>query len=113
MTKLIVYPLEHEGSVTVEAEDAFAQKDLRRAARGGISYEQASTTFDDAVKSVKPMTNTIIHNLTDTGANQVVVEFGLKLNGGLDFIVAKASAEANFKVTLKWDLKNETDGKAG
>ena len=35
-------------------------------------------------------------------ANEITLEFGIKLNGTLGAIFATVNSEANFKVSLKW-----------
>ena len=35
------------------------------------------------------------------------IEFGLKFNGDLDVVIAKAGVEASITVTLGWGLKQE------
>jgi hypothetical protein len=47
----------------------------------------------------------LLKNLTKWGLDGLDVEFGLKMGGEAGVIIASASIEANFKVTLHWDRK--------
>jgi hypothetical protein len=78
--------------------------------RTGISQEiitTASESFTQALSVIKGCSEVLIDQIKDLSqkATSIEVSFGIKAAGEVGhFVVAKASAEANFVVTLKWDL---------
>jgi hypothetical protein len=44
----------------------------------------------------------VVGLLKELSPDQTVVEFGLKVGGETGMIIAKGTAEVNFKVTMSW-----------
>ena len=61
-----------------------------------------SMSFEEAVANVKTGAQMIIEELCDLGLEEIEVTLGLKMSGDAGFVVAKASAEANFSIKVKW-----------
>jgi hypothetical protein len=63
-----------------------------------------ATGFINALDNIKPLMAPMLSSLRsiDEKLEGVSIEFGLKLTGQLGAIIASASAEANFKITLQW-----------
>ncbi len=90
-SELLVETLSPEGGVT-------------RAGLGD-KIEQAKTSFDAALDSVRVSALQIRKKLHEVQADEVEVKFGLKATGEFGnnlFAVGKAGMEANYEVTLKW-----------
>jgi len=75
-----------------------------RSARPGEVVATVAQSLDAALERLRPMTRAIVVKLRDIaeGPEQISVEFGLKMSVETGLIVAHASSEANFKVTLNW-----------
>lgn len=102
MTTLVEYPVKGDASILIEVSDENKAQGLTRAAREGVIVEKAQEEFSKAMESVVSAANTVRNSLSDLDAEQVEVAFGIKLSGGLDVIIASASGEANFTVTVTW-----------
>ena len=102
MPQYIRYTLEDGSELLIEAPASEGT-----VTRSGLSdkIEQAKTSFDAALDSVRLSAIQIRKKLHDVQADEVEVKFGLKATGELGnnmFAVSKAGLEANYEVTLKW-----------
>lgn len=101
MTKrTIEFPVEGGDSILIEV-------DLPASNRIGVGDEiaqKAQKTFESALDTIKPAANSILNKLRSLNepADEVEVKFSIKMNAGLDFVVAAGSAEANYEITLRW-----------
>jgi hypothetical protein len=101
MKRLIGYKLENGQTVSVQVDEP---EDAKPTA-AGLSWpgkQDAEVTWEDALKNVKPATEAIINTIQGLAPKQYQVEFGLTFTAEAGAIIASASAEANFKVTLTW-----------
>lgn len=64
---------------------------------------KASLSFEAAIAKVKPVARAIINQLNELKADEVEVEFGLKLSMEAGAIIASGGVEANYTVKLKWN----------
>lgn len=102
MKRLVEFPLE-EGSFILVEVDVPDESGMVPASRGEV-IERAQQTFEQALDKIRPAAQSIIvklRNLNDP-PDEVEVEFGLKMSAEVGAIIASASAEANYKVTLTW-----------
>ena len=102
MKRLVEFSLEGGGTVLVEV-DALEEPGPIPAARGEV-VQRAHKTFEEALEVVRPMAQVILdklHALHDP-PDEVQVEFGLKMSAEAGALIAAASAEANYRVTLTW-----------
>ncbi len=106
MKQLVEFPLKHGGSIMVEVDEA-PPPGVRKAASPGEIAAQASHTLEDALEKIKPAAQAIIGKLRGLhdAPDEVGVEFSIKLSASAGAVIASASAEANYKVTLKWTRK--------
>jgi hypothetical protein len=72
------------------------------AAEPGKVAARASTTLEDALAVLKPSLAKVVHALREIAPDETTVEFGLKMGGETGMIIAKGTAEVNFKVTMSW-----------
>jgi hypothetical protein len=63
---------------------------------------RARLTLEDALTSLKPSLAKIVHVLREIAPDEATVEFGLKMGGETGVIIAKGTAEVNFKVCMSW-----------
>jgi len=100
--RLVEFPSEEGQVVVVEVED------MGIGGRRGLSpsnmVERAHTSFDEAMDRARPIATGIIskvRSLSDP-PDEVEVEFGLSLSAEAGAVLAAASTEAHYKVTLTW-----------
>jgi deoxyhypusine synthase len=99
MIQVVEFPLEAGGTVLVEVDVPDTQ-----AARIGVSDQirAAGESFEQSLQVLRPVAKAIMETLRELSPQEVSAEFGFKMNVEKGVIIAKAGAEANFKVTLTW-----------
>ena len=110
MSKYVEFPLEGGGSILIESPDepSKAPTGLVPATRGESlkeMAEQARQSFDASVENVRKSADLLVNKLRALSdpPDEMEVTFSLKASGELGNIaIAKAGAEANYTVTLKW-----------
>ena len=107
MKHLVEFPLEEGGSIVVEVDEPESEGTIR-AARGD-TIVRAKETLEEALNNVLPVTKSLVEKLRSTGnkPDQIEVSFGVKLSTIAGAVIASASAEANFGVTVRWTGKKE------
>jgi hypothetical protein len=96
--------------------DYGTQQELVPAAPGfGAAVETARDTLESALGKVTPALGVITERLRSALApNEVTLEFGLVLGAEQGIVVAKASGEVHFTVTLAWKKPDGgADGEGG
>src|SRR5262249_8540167 len=110
MAELAQFPLSGGGVLVVETDSS----DGRRVMRGArpAARPTAAESFEAALAKVRYAAEGILRQLTSLAQppDEVAVEFGVKMNVETGAIIAKSSAEANFKINLTWK-KAAPDGK--
>ncbi len=105
MSYLLGVPVE-EGSddvVVFEVDHSAIAEDLVLASREpGMIVVRTRTTLEEALANLKPSLGKIVEVLHGMAPDEMEVEFGLKMGGETGVIVAKGTAEVNFRVTLCW-----------
>jgi hypothetical protein len=117
LRKLVEFPLEEGGSVFVEAESlpGEAESLTGEVTRGMKPRElagEASQTLEGALTRVQPAAVAIVSRLRALAdaPEEIEVEFGIKLSAELGAFVAKASSDANFRVSLRWKRDSRPPG---
>src|SRR5690348_8916274 len=107
MKRLVEFPLESGGNVVVEIDEVEAGGPSR-AGRGN-TVEIAKETLEDALNKVLPVTKSVVEKLRsmEKVPDEIEVTFGVKLSTVAGAVIASASAEANFGVTLRWSGKSK------
>ncbi len=123
MTGILTFGTPH-GTIAFEVDERIAL-----AARGGettgpplvakgalgIGAEIVATapkSFDEAMSSLKALAASmedLIRGM-DLAPREVAVEIGLKLSGTVGFIIAKAGADTEIRVSLKWEPGQTING---
>jgi Trypsin-co-occurring domain 1 len=88
--------------LVVEVDRSEVADDLVLASEPGKVAARAQVTLEEALAKLKPSLSKVVDLLKELSPDQTVVEFGLKLGGETGAIVAKGTAEVNFKVTMSW-----------
>jgi hypothetical protein len=106
MTSLVEFPIDNGGVIWVEVDEPEAEGGTVRAGRLGdmIKKVQAKVTFDEALHQICTSTERLITRLRDLSdqPNEIEVVFGFKMNAEIGASIAKASSEANYTVTMRW-----------
>jgi len=103
MKQLIEFPLEDGDTILVEV-DVPEEAGMVPAARGEEVIQRARQTFEQALEKVRPAAQAIVRQLRALydPPDEIKVEFGLKMSAEAGALIAAASAEANYQVTLTW-----------
>jgi hypothetical protein len=108
MGQLVKYESE-AGDILIEVkEEPDGGDDFIRVGFSEKTVTNASETLEKSLVKIQYLSNKIITSINEKNDNkpdEVNVEFGIKLGGEADFIVASGSVEANFKVSLTWKKK--------
>ncbi len=102
---LVEFPLEGGGSVLVEVSESEATDNMRRIGREDELLQKSQQTFEMALDGIRPIASTLINKLRNLNqpADEVQVKFGLKMSAAAGAIIASASVEGNYEITLKWN----------
>ncbi len=115
MKRLVEFPLEDGSCILVEIDDP-ELGGLTKASRAEGTVAKAQQTLEKSLDNVQPAAQHLImqlRKLHDT-PDEIQVAFGLKLSAEAGAVLASASAEANYTVTLKWvrePAKNQANAK--
>ena len=114
MKRFVEFPLEDGGTIVVEVNEPEGERGSRRAARGSEEEpERAPQTFEHALSKIRPATEKVITTLRGLiqKPDEIEMEFGFSLSAGAGVIIASASTQANYRVTLRW--KGEVQESSG
>ena len=102
MKRLVEFPLEEGGSIVVELDEPETGGTVRAGREDTI--EKARETFEDALNKVLPATKTVVERLRnmESRPDEVEVTFGVNLSTMAGAVIASASVQANFGVTVRW-----------
>lgn len=105
MKRLIEFSLTDDDTILVEVNEPQASdNDLDLVARPNEVVARAKQTFDAALDKIKPVATTIITKVRSLNEppDEVEVKFGVKMSAEAGAVIAAASVEANYEITLKW-----------
>ena len=109
MKQFVEFKLENGATIVVETDEPEIPGGPIRAAKSpGEVLEEAKHTFGNALDKIHVATEQAImklHNLSEQ-PDEITMEFGFNLSAQFGAIIASASTEANYKVTLKWAKKD-------
>jgi hypothetical protein len=103
MRSLVKFPLEDGTFVVAEVDDA-DQLGIRDVKRDRIL--NSPITLEAALDKVRPGITVVLDKVRSMAASvtadEIELEFGIKLSTEVGAIFATAGLEANYKVTLHW-----------
>jgi hypothetical protein len=69
-----------------------------------VVIRENAETLEDALRRVTPTVTTVINQVRSLASppEKINLEFGVKLTAEAGVVIAKAAAEANFKLSLEW-----------
>jgi hypothetical protein len=99
---LFEVPLDGAGPMIVEVAQ-YDDGPVRVAGTGEVAG-RAKESLHAALERIRPMAKAFADQTVKgpDGADEVCVEFGLKLTAESGFVVSRATTEANFRVGLVW-----------
>jgi len=110
MSRFVEVPLSSGGSITVEVDEQAGGRVMRGGGdRGAELVECGSRTLEESLGSIAPALGEVIDKLRNVSSqlSQIEVELGLKLTAEAGMVVAKAGAEANFRVLVRWQQSED------
>lgn len=122
MTGIVQFRTRRGDKVSVEVDDAVARAAHDDAAgrvkkgaapmtaKGGELVSLAPKSFEEAMETLKAYAGGLQDMIDDMDLRprEVAVEIGLKMSGSAGFVIAKAGAETEMKVSLTWEPKPKT-----
>ena len=100
MDTVVRYEVGDGSSVLVEVdEDTYGVEEVSRTSDGIV---EAGQRLESALGSVVEAAQATLDALKKLSPDTVQVEFGIKLAGEAGAMIAKASAEGHFTVTVSW-----------
>jgi hypothetical protein len=112
MSRLVEVPLATGGSITVEVDGIADTRTMRGGDRGRELIERGGRTLEDSLEAIAPALHAVLERLRGISSelSDIEVELGLKLTGDAGMIVARAGAEANFRVLVRWQRPPQGEG---
>ncbi len=118
MTKYVEFSFEDGGTILIETPDEPARPGsgfVRSSAGVGEAAsewaDKAQKTFDQSLVGVRSSAEKLVKHLSALSPDEMEVSFSLKATGELggNLAIAKAGAEANYTVLLRWRKEKEKE----
>jgi len=102
---LVEFKMEDGSAIMFEVDEPEMGGTTRASRRPGEIAEEAKETFEQALSKIRPATEKVITTLRGLvqKPDEIEMEFGFSLNAAAGVVIASASTEANYKVTLRWN----------
>ena len=102
MRRLVKFPLADGNAIVVEVDEEASG--TVRASRSDDMIDEAKQTFDQSLNTIRTSTESVINKLQSLThrPDEIEMEFGFNMSGEFGAVIAKVTAEANYKVTLRW-----------
>jgi Trypsin-co-occurring domain 1 len=113
MSRLVTFQLDAGGSFVAEVDDRIeADKTMRGLRSPAELIQEPAKTFEAAIQHARRAAESLVDQFRSLSSkpDEVSVEFGVKLSSETGAIIAKASADANFSITLTWK-RAESEGR--
>lgn len=104
--KLVEYEVEPGKYIFIEVEETETERGRSPVSTKPKLPEGTVRQFDEALDEVIPIADKIFQRFDKAlrnKPNNVMVEFGIKMNTQVGAVVAAAGMEANFKISLSWN----------
>lgn len=97
-------------AVRVELEEAHGSG-VDLVGRGTDAVRDSAQTLQEALAHIRPALDSVAATVRGLGQrpDTVSVEFGIKMTAEAGVVVAKATSEAHFAVSLQWTGRNPSD----
>jgi CDP-glycerol glycerophosphotransferase (TagB/SpsB family) len=111
MTRLVSIPLGEGGDVLLEVagED---ERGFERVGRGEDAVKRATETVQDALRQLRPAAQAMFEQFRamSNPPDKISLQFGIKVTGEAQLVIAKAASEANFQVSMEWQGTGQDNG---
>jgi hypothetical protein len=94
-SEVVAYQLDDSSVVRFEVD---LQAGFHPAGGGGKTAGRVQDAIRPAVEAAKE----VLDKVKEVGPDEVEVTFGVKVSGGMDWLIARAASEANFEIKLTW-----------
>jgi hypothetical protein len=103
MKRLVKFPLADGNVIVVEVDEPETSGTVR-ASRSDDMVDEAKQTFEQSLDTIRTSTESVINKLQSLThrPDEIEMEFGFNMSGEFGAVIAKVTAEANYKVTLRW-----------
>jgi Trypsin-co-occurring domain 1 len=103
LKRLVKFPLADGNVVVVEVDEPETSGTVR-ASRSDDMVDEAKQTFEQSLDTIRTSTESVINKLQSLThrPDEIEMEFGFNMSGEFGAVIAKVTAEANYKVTLRW-----------
>lgn len=108
MKQLVAFTLPDGSAILVEVDEPEAVSGITRASRKpGEVFIEAKESFEQALEKIRASAETAVAKLRELSVkpDAVEMEFGFNLSAQFGAVIASATAEANYRVTLRWTPK--------
>jgi hypothetical protein len=104
MTELVRVPLGGGECIIAEVDELdISRNDVVLAAlEPGKTVTEMKTRLETGLRSIGPAVTELVSTLKAASPDSIGVEFGIKVGGETGVILAKGTAEVNFKVVMEW-----------
>ena len=110
MNPLIEFALNDGSSILIEVKElpGMGADEGLVSLPGQQILVKAQKSFSDSLEKIKPTAATIIDKVRSLPEppDEVEVKFGIKMAAEAGAVVAAASLEGNYEITLKWKKKD-------
>ncbi len=102
------FQLDDATTILIDTDPVDSPAGLQPVARG----RNQATNFADALDTALPAARVLLEKLQSTAvdAEDIEIEFGLRLSGEVGALIARTIDEANFRVKLRWQPNKTGDG---
>jgi hypothetical protein len=110
VAELIRVPLENGGWIIAEVDklDIPGDEVVLAAAGPGKAVAELPGKLEAGLRAIRPVVAELVEALKGSGPETISVEFGVKIGGEAGVILARGTAEVNFKVALEWKRAPES-----
>ena len=104
MTELTRVPLKSGEYIVAEVDrlDIPDSDVVLAAPEPGKAMAQMPSTLETGLRAIRPAVAELARALKASGPDSLSIEFGVKIGGETGVILAKGTAEVNFKVIMAW-----------
>jgi hypothetical protein len=108
---LVMVPVSETGGAVAifDVNDEDVPSELVLATSPGKAVAELSVSLREALDKVLPTMSEVSKQLTHLSADEVTMEFGLRVGGEAGLIFAKVGVDANFTVRLVWRQEGKAD----
>lgn len=103
MVHIAQVPLDSGATVKIEIADDMDS--IEPVGRGGRTTATAARTLNNALEQVAPAIDAVVGTMRGrlSAPDKISVQFGVKLTAETSAVITKATAEANFTITVEWN----------